>query len=103
MQKVFLSDVLKAIKKAYIWNDEISQQILERAMMQLPPADDVPERCEDCVNLNKTRLVIPQPEQKTGKWIWTDGVRCSACNHKLQSTGLPSYCPECGARMKGDQ
>ena len=42
MQKVFLSDVLKTIKKAYIWNDEISQQILERAMMQLPPADDKP-------------------------------------------------------------
>lgn len=53
MQKVFLADVLKAIKKAYIWNDEISQQILERAMMQLPPADDVTEEqvkqwCKQC-------------------------------------------------------
>lgn len=37
-----------------------------------------------------------------GRWLWFDGVRCSLCNHKLQTTGLPSYCPNCGARMDGD-
>lgn len=35
-----------------------------------------------------------------GKWLWADGVRCSRCNYKLQSTGLPSYCPNCGAEME---
>lgn len=39
-----------------------------------------------------------EPERKKGKWIWVDGVRCSNCNHKLQSTGLPSVCPNCGSR-----
>ena len=34
-----------------------------------------------------------------GKWLWVDGVRCSQCNYKLAITGLPSYCPNCGARM----
>ena len=34
-----------------------------------------------------------------GQWLWVDGVRCSICNHKLQTTGLPSYCPNCGAKM----
>ena len=38
-------------------------------------------------------------EVKQGKWLWVDGVRCSNCNHKLQTTGLPSYCPNCGAKM----
>lgn len=36
---------------------------------------------------------------KHGRWLWFDGVRCSICNHKLQTSGLPSYCPNCGARM----
>ena len=40
-----------------------------------------------------------EPEWKRGRWMWVDGVRCSQCNYKLETTGLPSYCPNCGARM----
>lgn len=36
------------------------------------------------------------------RWIWVDGVRCSNCNHKLQTTGLPSFCPNCGAQMEAN-
>jgi len=36
---------------------------------------------------------------KHGHWLWVDGVRCSICNYELQTTGLTSYCPNCGARM----
>ena len=36
-------------------------------MYSLPSAQ--PERCEDCVNFNKTRLLIPQPEI----------IRCKDC------------------------
>lgn len=46
----------------------------------------------------QTIKTMPSAE-KTGKWIWIDGVRCSRCNYKLQSTGLSSYCPNCGARL----
>lgn len=39
------------------------------------------------------------PSINHGRWQWVDGVRCSICNYKLQTTGLPSYCPNCGATM----
>ena len=43
---------------------------------------------------------VPSAEPvRHGKWLWVDGVRCSECNYKLQTTGVPSYCPNCGARM----
>lgn len=42
----------------------------------------------------------PVTETKHGRWLWLDDVRCSICNHKLQTTGLPSYCPNCGADMR---
>lgn len=41
-------------------------------------------------------------ERKTGKWLWLDGVRCSNCNHKFQTTGLTSYCPNCGSYNGGE-
>ena len=45
-------------------------------------------------------LPSAEPELvRHGKWLWVDGVRCSECNYKLQTTGVPSYCPNCGARM----
>lgn len=37
--------------------------------------------------------------RKEGKWILLDGYRCSVCNYKLQTTGIPIYCPNCGADM----
>ena len=40
-----------------------------------------------------------QPERK-GKWLIIDGYRCSCCNYKLQTTGIPSSCPNCGADMR---
>lgn len=38
-----------------------------------------------------------------GHWNWVDGVRCSLCNYKLQVTGIPSYCPNCGAKMDEEE
>lgn len=43
---------------------------------------------------------LPSAEPKTGRWLWSDGVRCSNCNHKLQTTGLPTVCPNCEAKME---
>lgn len=44
-------------------------------------------------------VLLNAEEVKHGHWLWVDGVRCSICNYKLQTTGLPSYCPNCGAKM----
>lgn len=39
-------------------------------LKHLPSAQ--PQRCEDCVNFSKTRLLIPQPEI----------IRCKDCRHR---------------------
>lgn len=43
--------------------------------------------------------IVEAKPVRHGQWLWVDGVRCSICNYKLQTTGLPSYCPNCGAKM----
>lgn len=45
-------------------------------------------------------MAIEALERKKGEWVLTDGYRCSQCNYKLQTTGIPMYCPNCGAEMK---
>lgn len=32
---------------------------------------------------------------KHGQWLYFDGVYCSECHYKLQTTGIPTYCPNC--------
>ena len=76
-------------------------------------------RCENCEAFNKTRLLIPQPERKKGKWIKRDvsrqihGISCSAPNwqcsvckkwwfHNGEGLKWYKFCPECGADMRGD-
>lgn len=44
-------------------------------------------------------MAIEVLEWKKGRWVLTDGYRCSQCNYKLQTTGIPMYCPNCGANM----
>ena len=40
------------------------------------------------------------PNQVHSEWILQDGYYCSNCHYKLQTTGIPQYCPHCGAKMK---
>lgn len=58
----------------------------------------------NCTNKNKYekceyQYLVSQLEQKKGTWVLTDGYRCSLCNYKLQTTGIPDTCPKCGASM----
>ena len=62
-------------------------------------------RCENCEAFNKTRLLIPQPERKTGRWMATEAdepcfYRCSECGRLIDER--ENYCPNCGARMEGE-
>ena len=50
--------------------------------------------------MQETRIIVDRSEQK-GIWMYSaDGTRCSKCGYKLETTGLLSHCPRCGANMK---
>lgn len=39
-----------------------------------------------------------------GRWVWSAlGVACSVCGCKLQTTGIPRFCSNCGAKMDGGE
>lgn len=43
-----------------------------------------------------------EPERKTGRWFWTDGMyACDQCHEVLDEKS--PFCPMCGADMRGDQ
>ena len=42
--------------------------------------------------------------ERTGHWIATyDGLHCSVCNYKCETTYVPYVCPRCRADMRGDR
>lgn len=93
----------------------------------LPSAQPEPnydEWCTDCKEYDKERHCCPrwnrviretlkdaQPERKTGKWVRVDEkpyfrkhfdrVCCSAC--RAEGISKWSFCPNCGADMRGEQ
>lgn len=61
------------------------------------------------------RVPSAQPEQKVGRWIlydkrfpWMQDYKCSECGNYLDFSGVnagrgsANYCPNCGAKMKGE-
>lgn len=108
-------DIVGTVRTQYEWGLGLIQSYIED-IKELPSAQ--PERCEDCKNFSKTRLLIPQPERKKGKWIYCehdvamcDGYRCDKCGffvpwdyqHKFIDF-IKDYklCPSCGADMRGE-
>ena len=90
------------------WRDDVE------ALRKLPSAQ--PERCEDCINFGKTRLLIPQPERKKGRWLGEHEIKpfshpysitykCSECGYAVYTLfGMPpltKFCSNCGAEMEG--
>ena len=80
----------------------IDADALRRDVLELP---DCPNGYSDTFDKSMILALVDEAPTvdavpvKHGKWLWFDGVRCSQCNYKLATTGLPSYCPNCGARM----
>jgi hypothetical protein len=82
-----------------------------KRLMLIDVAPTIEPRCETCEAFNKTRLLIPQPERKKGKWIEhiddlfpaESSLECDVCHHEQPIIIDSNYCPNCGARMEGGQ
>ena len=74
--------------------ERLKQAMRNTPIMLFPSAQ--PERCEDCENFSKTRLLIPQP----------DIIRCRDCKYGEQDDDGWWYCRDTGYSMgdgeKGD-
>lgn len=59
--------------------------------------------CLYCGAEMETIEALEQTEQKKGKWLMNSGIGtiCSNCFFRVETTGLLSYCPHCGAKMEG--
>ena len=102
------------------------RDIAEKMINKIPSAQPEPnydEWCTDCKEYDKERHCCPrwnrviretlkdaQPERKTGKWVRVDEkpyfrkhfdrVCCSAC--RAEGISKWSFCPNCGADMRGE-
>ena len=61
-----------------------------------------------CTSLKYTRLLLENGyrKQKEGEWIrypHNSGIYCSLCKHKRRYRDIhDAFCPNCGAKMKGE-
>lgn len=79
-------------------------EIAASCVYNLPAAE---RNCEECEAFNKTRLLIPQPERKTGHWEFDwrhDKATCSECGHTFKDAfdidDWDNFCRHCGTRME---
>ena len=58
---------------------------------------------KECPIFKRSNKVLKQSIQKKGVWIMGNGMGtyCSNCYYRLETTGLLSICPNCGAQMEG--
>lgn len=58
----------------------------------------------DCVSFKPKdepfdKDINARSKYKQGTWLYGDGVYCSCCGYKLETTALLAKCPKCGADM----
>ena len=84
-------------------------------MSDLIKREDALLECEaltpiDCKMMKKRISDIPSAEPKQGEWVATDNTdewygpvyKCSICGSEV-ICDCDNYCPNCGARMKGER
>ena len=104
-------EVIGGIAKQPEMNGNLEHMVRASAMVveMIQDAPTIEPRCETCEAFNKTRLLIPQPERKKGKWIdyTEDGyVECPFCHSATNCDGNKDelhFCFSCGADMRGKQ
>lgn len=82
------------------------QAAIDRINIQrahLKPEKDFRDALGDAAYRVCIEMIERLPSAEEGvteaRWLWGADVRCSGCGYKLQTTGLPQYCPNCGAKM----
>ena len=63
-------------------------------------------KCNKEVRIALQNMPSVTPKQRTGEWIWSGSAhRCSKCNEYtcFAESKPPKYCPNCGARMRGEE
>ena len=113
MRLIDADEAYKILTDYYHQRTEIQHKALKEAIERVPTIEAEPTEEQVKEYCRKRCLVVVTGELfdkmktmwtvKHGRWLWVDGVRCSICNHKLQTTGLPSYCPHCGAKMDEEE
>ena len=112
------ADAIKAVRKELVCDgrhethDKVCRFIADVLLPALPSAEsvsreEVTEIKNNYINeiselLNKIDALSAEP--KTGEWIDTGnwmGVECSRC--KCHSRYVTPFCPQCGARMRGEE
>lgn len=106
-----LEEVLEKIPAADIKNIDGQAYVLVRLSQVfnvIKNAPTIEPHCEACEAFNKTRLLIPQPERKKGKWIVHPGGKfvgfpyvhyeCDQCRDFEPEER--NFCPNCGADMR---
>lgn len=88
------------------FSDTYDKACIIGALEEVPSAQPGIVRCQECRNFNKARLLIPQSQRKTGKWVYLNGLdafECSVCGRQMVRN-IFDYCPWCGAEMtKGEE
>ena len=103
-------EVIGGIAKKPEMNGNLEHMVRASAMVieMIQDAPTIEPHCETCEAFNKTRLLIPQPERKKGKWIdyTEDGyVECPFCHSATNCDGNKDelhFCFSCGADMRGE-
>lgn len=50
--------------------------------------------------MDKAEICNDATQITNGYWCVTyDGLHCSVCNYKLDTTAIPNICPNCGVKM----
>lgn len=81
--------------------------IVEWLVDKMPTIE--PEQEKDKYNIPSSyppySIILEDGKPKKGTWMMNTGLGtlCSNCYYKLETTGLPSYCPHCGADMRGEE
>lgn len=73
----------------------------------VPESSDI---CEylDCRLCKQARLLINAGyrKQSEGEWTYSESkktMKCTRCRLRMKTYDVQRYCPNCGAKMKGDK